>query len=177
MVINATLVSYYIYCKRRMWLHANNIRMEQNSDLVAEGKLIGENTYQQRPAKYSQVELSYQYSKEILLSSKIDFYDAKNKIVHEVKKSSSKEASHEWQVRFYLWMLKLNNIPAASGIIEYPKFRDTTEVQLSEEYECELRKMTDEISKILNSETVPGKIEFQYCKKCSYFEFCYSSEL
>lgn len=30
--VTGTLISYYFYCKRRMWLHANYIRFEDTSD-------------------------------------------------------------------------------------------------------------------------------------------------
>ena len=63
--------------------------MEHTSDTVAEGKLIGETSYPQRAEKYTEIEIG---------GSKIDFYDAKNKVIHEVKKSDSIEAAHEWQV-------------------------------------------------------------------------------
>lgn len=176
-VINATLVSYYIYCKRRMWLHSNGIRMEHNSEFVAEGKLIGETSYQQRPERYTEVEISHQLTNQILLTCKIDYYDAKNRVVHEVKKSNSKELAHEWQVKFYLWILKLNNIEAASGIIEYPKFRETKEVSLLDSDIAELLEMTNDIQKILSSEVIPGKVQLKYCKNCSYYELCYIDEL
>lgn len=175
-VINATLVSYFIYCKRRMWLHANSIRMEHASDIVAEGKLIGETTYQQRPAKYTEIEISYQLNEKVLLTCKIDFYDAKDKVVHEVKKSDSKEIAHEWQVKFYLWILKLNGVADANGIIEYPKFKETKQVNLSEEDIVELQCMLNEMQAILESDIVPGKVQLKYCRNCSYYELCYIDE-
>ncbi len=175
-VINATLISYYIYCKRRMWLHSNGIRMEHASDFVAEGKLIGETTYQQRPAKYTEIEISCQLTEQMLLSCKIDYYDAKNRIVHEVKKSDSKESAHEWQVKFYLWVLKLNGIDETMGIIEYPKLRETKEVSLSDNDIVELSEMTTDIQTILSSDSIPGKVQLKFCKNCSYYELCYIDE-
>ena len=160
-----------------MWLHSNGIRMEHVSDFVAEGKLIGETTYQQRPTKYTEIEIFYQLTKQMLLSCKIDYYDAKNRIVHEVKKSDSKEIAHEWQVKFYLWVLKLNKIDEAVGVIEYPKLRETKEVSLSDNDIAELRKMATDIQTILISDLIPGKAQLKYCKNCSYYELCYIDEL
>ncbi|HOO19296.1 MAG TPA: Dna2/Cas4 domain-containing protein, partial [Paludibacteraceae bacterium] len=54
--VTGTLVSYYFYCKRRMWLHANGINMEDTSDLVYDGKLIHETSYPQRSERYEEVE-------------------------------------------------------------------------------------------------------------------------
>jgi CRISPR-associated exonuclease Cas4 len=175
-VINATLISYFIYCKRRLWFHANGIRMEHSSDIVAEGKLIGETTYQQRSLKYTEVELSYQLTEQILLTCKIDFYDAKDNIVHEVKKSDSKEVGHEWQVRFYLWVLQLNGINNSTGIIEYPKFREIKEVFLTDADVAELRNMVVEIQNVITIDSVPSKIQLKFCKNCSYYELCYIDE-
>ena len=58
--------------------------MEQTSNLVIEGKLIGDNTYPQRSEKYTEVEFD---------GVKIDFYDAKNRVMHEIKKSSKIEGA------------------------------------------------------------------------------------
>lgn len=159
-----------------MWLHANGIRMEHASEIVAEGKLIGETTYLQRPAKYTEIELSHQLNENVLLTCKMDFYDAKNKIVHEVKKSDSKELAHEWQVKFYLWLLQQNGIQNATGVIEYPKFRESKEVIITNDDIIELRSMLKDIENILHDEFSPGKIQMKYCKNCSYYEFCYTNE-
>ena len=175
-LINATLISYYFYCQRRMWLHSNGIRMEHASEVVAEGRLIGETTYQHRPAKYTEIEISFQYAKDILLTCKLDYYDAKNKIVHEVKKSDSKEIAHEWQVKFYLWVLLLNGIERATGILEYPKFRETKEIFLSDADIEELKTIVVNANDILSGEAIPPKIQIKYCKNCSYYELCYISE-
>src|SRR5690349_6398006 len=104
MTINATLINLYHVCKRELWLHANGIRMEHTSDTVAEGKLIGETTYQQRAEKYHEIELSARIANQEL-TGKVDFYNARNKVIHETKKSDSVEAAYEWQVKSYLWLL------------------------------------------------------------------------
>ncbi len=119
MTITATLINLYHVCKREMWLHANGIRMEHTSDTVAEGKFIHETSYPQRTEKYSEIEIA---------GSKIDFYDAKNKIIHEVKKGDSIEEAHEWQVKYYIWLLQQNGIEDVTGIIEYPKLKHTSKV-------------------------------------------------
>ncbi|WP_310586856.1 Dna2/Cas4 domain-containing protein [Runella sp. CRIBMP] len=58
--INATLVNYYFLCHRKLWLHAHAIRMEHTSEMVYEGKLIGEESYPQRAEKNQEVEISYE---------------------------------------------------------------------------------------------------------------------
>ena len=39
--VTATLINLYHICKRELWLHSNEIRMEHTSDTVTEGKLSG----------------------------------------------------------------------------------------------------------------------------------------
>ena len=164
MTINATLINLYHVCKREMWLHANGIRMEHTSDTVYEGKLIGETTYPQRPEKYTELEIG---------GSKIDFYDAKNKVIHEIKKSDKAEEAHEWQVKYYIWLLQQNGIEGVTGILEYPKLRQTTTVELSATDAGYLQSAMQQIQKILNSETCPQCINSKICRQCSYYEFCY----
>ena len=90
MTINATLINYLHLCHRKLWLHAHVIRMEHTSDIVSEGKLIGEESYPQRAEKNQEVELSATFE-GIELSAKIDFFDSKLGVVHETKKSAARE--------------------------------------------------------------------------------------
>jgi CRISPR-associated exonuclease Cas4 len=114
MNLTATHINYCMVCKRKLWLFSSGINMEHASELVAEGKLIHETSYPQRAERYTELEID---------GSVIDFYDARNKIIHEVKKSDSVEAAHEWQVKYYIWLLKKNGVDGVTGIIEYPKLR------------------------------------------------------
>lgn len=168
MIINATLINLYHVCKREMWLHANGIRMEHTSDTVAEGKLIGETTYPQRPEKYTEIEIG---------GSKIDFYDAKNKIIHEIKKSDKMEEAHEWQVKYYIWLLEQTGIENVKGIIEYPKLRQTKEVDFAAEDRIHLQQTVQKIEALIENESCPPRINSRICKQCSYYEFCYIEEL
>lgn len=44
MTITGTHFNYYQLCHRKLWLFANGINMEQESDLVYEGKLVHESS-------------------------------------------------------------------------------------------------------------------------------------
>ena len=57
MTITGTHFNYYQLCHRKLWLFANGINMEQESDLVYEGKLVHESSYPQRTARYEEVEI------------------------------------------------------------------------------------------------------------------------
>jgi CRISPR-associated exonuclease Cas4 len=164
MTITATHINYYHICYRKLWLFTNGINMEHTSDIVTEGKLIGENSYKDRSSKYTEVQLD---------GIKIDFYDAKNKVVHEIKKSDRMEAAHEAQVKYYLYKLKQNGIDGAKGILEYPTLRQTTYVTLNEDDEILIQKWEEEIMDIINHEDMPPVINKTVCKRCSYFDFCY----
>ena len=58
--------------------------MEQESDLVYEGRLIHESSYPQRSSRYEEIEID---------GIKVDYYDARNKVIHEIKKSSKMEGA------------------------------------------------------------------------------------
>ena len=86
MIVTGTHFNYYQLCHRKLWLFANSINMEQESDLVYEGKLVHESSYPQRTSKYEKVEID---------GIKVDYYDAKNKVIHEIKKSNKVDKAHE----------------------------------------------------------------------------------
>jgi CRISPR-associated exonuclease Cas4 len=167
MALTATHINLYHVCKRELWLHANGIRMEHTSDIVYEGKMIGETTYPQRPEKYTEIEIG---------GSKIDFYDAKNKVVHEIKKSDKAEEAHEWQVKYYIWLLAQNGIEDATGKLDYPKLRETKEVLLTSADESYLRSVMAQIKTLVEDEHCPPVIHAKICKSCSYYDFCYIAE-
>ncbi len=50
--ITGTHINYYFLCHRKLWLFANGINMEHNSDHVYEDKLIHETSHPQRSEKY-----------------------------------------------------------------------------------------------------------------------------
>ncbi|MDR0795212.1 MAG: CRISPR-associated protein Cas4 [Tannerella sp.] len=164
MKVNATLINLYHVCIRQVWLHANGIQMEHTSDIVAEGKFIHETSYPQRSERYTELEID---------GSVIDFFDARNKIIHEVKKSNRVEMAHTWQVKFYIWLLKKNGVDGVSGIIEYPKLRETTKIELTDRDVTYIENIVTEIEYIIALETCPERIEAKICKGCSYYDFCY----
>jgi len=167
MNIIATHVNYYFLCHRKLWLFANGIQMEHTSETVAEGKLIGETTYTDRPQQYTEVEVD---------GIKIDFYDAKNKVVHEVKKSDKVEKAHIAQVKYYIYKLGQQGIEGVTGLIEYPKMRQTETVELEPGDEEVIKSWEVSIKQIVGSEICPPLLRKPICKQCSYFDFCYVEE-
>lgn len=162
-----TYVGYYHICHRKLWLFAHDIVMEHNSDVVYEGKLIGENSYPQRPAKYTELDLGI---------AKIDFYDAEGRVVHEVKKSNKQEQAHIAQTKYYLFLLNQQGIAQVRGVIEYPTLRKTLDVMLTDKDYQEIPAQLDDITQIIQQETCPTRLKKTFCKSCSYYEFCWAEE-
>ena len=164
MNLTATHINYYHICKRKLWLFANGINMEHTSDLVYEGKLIHEKSYPQRPERYEELEVE---------GCKIDFYDARNKVVHEIKKSNKVESAHEWQVKYYIYVLERNGIEGVTGVLEYPALRHKSYVELTDEGRTEIQIIEKDIESIVASDDCPPVINGKICRNCSYYEFCY----
>lgn len=162
-----THINYYHLCHRKLWLFAHGIRMEHTSDLVSEGRFIHETSYQQRSDKYTELELE---------GIKIDYFDPVNKVIHETKKSGSHETAHKWQLKYYIYVLKNHGMDGVTGILEYPKQRETEKVELLPEDEEILEKTIHEIKQLIGSETCPPRIKKSKCRKCSYFDFCWTDE-
>lgn len=165
--ITGTQVNYYHVCKRELWLFSHNIQMEHTSDTVEEGKLIHESTYPHRAEKYQEVEID---------GIKIDYYDPKNRVVHEVKKSNKAEQAHTWQIKYYLYVLHKRGIEGVTGILEYPALRKTEKVELVTKDIEYLETVRREITEIVQSTTCPPLIQKKICKSCSYHDFCWSGE-
>jgi CRISPR-associated exonuclease Cas4 len=141
--------------------------MESTSDLVYEGKLIHEDSYPQRSDKYEEIAID---------GIKVDFYDAKNKVIHEIKKSNKVEKAHEWQLKYYIYVFERNGIEGVTGVLEYPTLRKTEKVILSDVDRDMIREMESDIQQIIESDECPPLERKGICRNCSYFEFCNTRE-
>jgi len=141
--------------------------MEHTSDLVYDGKLIHEYSYPQRTDKFQEIEIG---------GIKIDYYDPKNRIIHEVKRSDKVEIAHEWQLKYYIYVLEQHGVEGVKGILEYPAMRKTDTVFLSDRDRQEIVEIKERIQEIVSSETCPERLQVSRCKNCSYFDFCWSGE-
>lgn len=139
--------------------------MEQTSEDVYIGKLISENTYLR---KKHEVHIDNR-EHEIAL----DFFDRKRKILHEVKKSNKMEELHIWQTKYYMYVMNLLGVEVKYAEIDYPKLKRNIKVELTSEDKEKINQAIDEIEKMLMSSHIPSVINKPYCRKCSYYEFCY----
>ena len=98
MNITGIMVYYYFICERRLWYFANQINMEQNSELVQIGKIIDETTYSRE-------------KKGILIDNTINIDFINNgAVLHEVKKTKSIEEAGIWQLKYYMYYLEQKGI-------------------------------------------------------------------
>jgi CRISPR-associated exonuclease Cas4 len=158
--ITATQINYHLICKRKLWLFSHQINMEHSSELVEIGKLIHEQSYARE-------------KKEITIGPiKIDFIGSDG-VVREIKKSSKMEEAHIWQLKYYLYYLKLKGVNDLTGELVYPKQKQKTQVFLTEEDEKELEIILQDIETIVSKEEIPLVINKTICRQCSYYELCY----
>lgn len=168
MTPTGTHFNYYQICKRELWLFANGINMEHTSDAVYDGKLIHEGSYPQRSERLEEVAIE---------GIKVDFFDAKRKVIHEIKRSSKVERAHEWQVKYYIYVFERNGIEGCTGLLEYPTMRKTMPVVLTDDDREEIKRMEKDIQNIIESANCPPLIKMRICKSCSYYDFCFTSEI
>lgn len=166
-LVSGTEISYLASCKRRLWLFQHGIQLEKFSDLVQQGRLLEEYAYGRRKKKFQGLAVA---------RIKIDYLDVQNKTVREIKRSPIFEKAHIWQLKYYLYVLSQYGFKEWTGILEYPRFHQTQTVKLTPEDIPVLESMMAEIIQIRSSPTCPEVINKPFCKKCAYYEFCYSDE-
>lgn len=163
-MLTGTHIAYYHVCKRKLWLFANGIQMEHTSALVGEGKLLHQQSYTKRANRYIEIQLG---------NVKIDFYDPETKTIHETKKTRACQDAHEWQLKYYLYIMQQAGIMGASGILEYPLLKITKPVTLSNADIDYLLHTIEQINTLINQLTCPPKEKKTICQKCSFFDFCW----
>jgi CRISPR-associated exonuclease Cas4 len=160
--ITGTLINYYFHCQTQMWLHANRINLEDNSEDVRIGKVLHE--INEEKNKHAEISID---------NIKID--KITRDYLVEVKKSDSDPEAVKWQVLLYLYKLKNKGVEK-KGKIEYIEKRGDKKVEfieLNESNEKELLEVLNCIENLINQE-IPPKPKFENkCKKCAYFEYCF----
>jgi len=164
MKINGTLISYYIICKRKLYLHAHNITCEDNSQLVKIGKFYHEERKEQKNLKKELLEIE-------LDNVKID--QIGDEYVVEFKKKNSDIEAARMQLLYYLHILKQHGIER-KGRLQFKESRNSEEVILDKQSEANLKEIIKEIKILLRSRDIPPVMNKRKCRKCAYFEFCYS---
>ncbi len=162
-MVNGTLISYYFVCKTKLWLHANRINLEDNSEDVRIGKILHEINEE----KSQNAELSID-------NIKID--KLTKEYLVEVKKSDSDIEAVKWQVLLYLYKLKQKGVHKKGKIEFIEKNRQKKKihyVELDEVHERELLKILADIEALIEEEKPPKPILEKKCRKCAYYEYCF----
>ena len=161
--INGTQINYYFICKTKLWLFSHNIQLEHESENVKLGKLLHED--------------SFKREKDYLIDNliNVDFIKISDSIeIHEVKKTEKMDNSHEFQLLYYMFYLKNEkDIKNIKGFLNYPNSKIKKEVFLTSENEKKLVEIIDDITKIISGD-MPKPKKSKICRKCAYFEFCFS---
>ena len=93
----------------------------------------------------------------------------------ETKKSPKLEHVHVAQVKYYLYRLEQRGVGAASGIIEYPRQRRTTSVELTEmDRLSTIPGWLAEIERNTALEDCPPVVKKSYCRTCAFHDFCFA---
>ncbi len=162
MRINGTLISYYFICKTKLWLHANRINLEDNSEDVRIGKVLHE--IQEQKSKLSEISID---------NVKID--KITKEYLVEFKKSDSDPIAVKWQVLLYLYKLKQKGIER-KGKVEYHEKNHNTKTEILEldaQNEKELLEVLEAIENLINLPSPPTPKFENKCKKCAYYEYCF----
>lgn len=161
MNITGVMIYYYFICQRKLWYFANEINMEQNSELVSIGKTIDETSYKRE-------------KKSILIDNTINIDFIKDgAVLHEVKKTKAIEEAGVWQLKYYMYYLKQKGVETLEAKIDYPLLRQTKEIVLEKEDVEIIENVIKNIQEIVTKENPPEVINEKICKKCSYYDLCY----
>ncbi len=154
-------MNYYFVCKTKLWLFSHNMNMENESDLVRLGKLLHLDVFERE-------------QKEIQLGSIAIDVVKRGEIleIREVKRSDKLDKAHRYQTLYYLYYLKRLGIPARA-VLSYPKAKKNVELELSDEIEAEIDRILKDIEEICKGKMPKPEYKGQ-CRKCAYFEFCFS---
>ena len=159
--ITGVMIYYYFVCKKKLWYFANQIQMEQNSELVEIGKIIDETSYKNQ-------------EKHILIDNTINIDFIKNNVIlHEVKKTKSIEEASIWQVKYYMYYLEQKGVENIKAKIDFPLIKETKDVVLNYEDRQALQNIITNIREIINSKNPMDVIQDKKCKKCAYYDLCY----
>ena len=162
-MVNGTLVNYYFFCKTKLWLHANRINLEDNSEDVRIGKVLHE--INEEKSKKSEISID---------NIKID--KLTRDYLVEVKKSDSDVEAVKWQVLLYLYKLKQKGVEKKGKIEFIEKNRQSKKVhivELDEVNQKELLEILAQIEELINMPQPPQPKLQKHCKKCAYYEYCF----
>lgn len=152
---------YYFVCKTQLWLFSHNIQKTEDDENVKIGKLIHQNIYKRGFRDRSIARTKFDVIR------RGDVYT-----VYERKKNKILPA-HEWQLKYYLYTLRINGIKSV-GILIAPGYRKI--IHLRKEDIKTIEEVKAEIRKIISLPNPPVPKKIGRCKNCAYHLFCFGDE-
>ncbi|MGC9101413.1 MAG: CRISPR-associated protein Cas4 [Caldisericum sp.] len=156
-------MNYFFICKRKLWLFSRGITMEKESDRVLQGSIIHKNSYE----KFE--------DKEVLIDDILKIDILEDDFIGEVKISSKMIEADKMQLLYYLYYLKQLGIEKY-GILYYVKEKRKENLTLTESLSKQIKQTLIEINRTINMNKPPQVQNLPYCKKCAYYELCFSGE-
>ncbi len=161
MKITGTIINYYFHCKTQVWLHANRINLEDNSEDVRIGRVLHE--------------ISEEKVDEVSFEN-IKLDKITKDYVIEVKKSDSDIEAAKWQLLYYLYKLEQVGVVKKGRLEVFEKKKQNKKrflVELDDENRKKLLKVLDDIEALINLPKPPEPKFEKHCKKCAYYEYCF----
>ncbi|MBA4493254.1 CRISPR-associated protein Cas4 [Paenactinomyces guangxiensis] len=156
---------YYLEsCKRQLWLYLKKVDMEEGFESVELGRLIHEETFERE-------------EKEIRIGGFVIDFISEDGFIHETKSSKQVKQEHESQPLFYAYYLKnILGFDHIQGVkIHYPAIKEVVTIPLDQKKNQKIKQKIDEILEVSRLEEMPPlHSNTKLCRKCAYFEFCYS---
>lgn len=155
-------INYYFVCKRKLWYFTHDISMEHNSTRVEIGKEVHEESFKRK-------------KKEIMIDNLIclDFID-KELIINETKLSKAMNQATRYQILYYIYYLENKGVEKVKGVVHYPNSKRKEIIELTDDDRRKIDKILKIIYAIKRSDTPPPLEKEKKCKKCSYYELCFS---
>ena len=161
MKITGTIINYYFHCKTQVWLHANRINLEDNSEDVRIGRVLHE--------------ISEEKVDEVSFEN-IKLDKITKDYVIEVKKSDSDIEAAKWQLLYYLYKLEQVGVVKKGRLEVFEKKKQNKKrflVELDDENRKKLLEVLDKIETLINLPKPPEPKFEKHCKKCAYYEYCF----
>jgi len=161
--ITGYLVLSYSNCAREAWLVAHRIFPESEDMNLALGRLIHETSYENRGEKDIAID-----------NIRLDMVEEKKgkTIVSEIKKSKYSLEGARDQLLFYLLRLKEMGVQA-EGQLLVPKEKKKIAITLTKEEEDRIKKLCEEIQKLVEGAIPEIERTQNKCKNCAYYTYCW----
>lgn len=164
--ITGTMVAYHFICRRKLWLFSKGLNLENvsgNVDVI-KGRILHESRFKREPHK------EYDFD-----TIKVDFLRFGDQVfVHEVKKSKKFEKAHIWQLKYYIYLLRVRGVNCTAGVIHYPSSMRKVDVAWGENDDMHIERILEDVNQTTRQPIPSARLDRKMCSRCAYFDFCYA---